>query len=110
MVLPPRPMGSLTDSGIEPPEGMDIEVPQVEDFAGGAEVMQQPDGSAMIQALMGGEGMAVEAEAYDHNANLAEIIDDAVLGEISSDLRLLMKMTWSQEKSGKKHTQKVLTF
>jgi hypothetical protein len=82
-------MGSLTDSGIEAPEGMNIEVPQVEDFAGGAEVMQQPDGSAIIQALMGGEaeGMEVQAEAYDHGANLAEIIDEAVLGEISSDLR-----------------------
>ena len=82
-------MGSLTDSGIEAPEGMNIEVPQVEDFAGGAEVMQQPDGSAIIQALMGGEaeGMEVQAEAYDHGANLAEVIDEAVLGEISSDLR-----------------------
>ena len=89
MAIPPRPMGSLTDSGIEAPEGMNIEVPQVEDFAGGAEVMQQPDGSAIIQALMGGEaeGMEVQAEAYDHGANLAEIIDEAVLGEISSDLR-----------------------
>jgi hypothetical protein len=89
MAIPPRPMGSLTDSGIEAPEGMNIEVPQVEDFAGGAEVMQQPDGSAIIQALMGGEaeGMEVQAEAYDHGANLAEIIDEAILGEISSDLR-----------------------
>ena len=89
MAIPPRPMGSLTDSGIEAPEGMNIEVPQVEDFAGGAEVMQQPDGSAIIQALMGGEaeGMEVQAEAYDHGANLAEVIDEAVLGEISSDLR-----------------------
>ena len=89
MAIPPRPMGSLTDSGIEAPEGMNIEVPQVEDFAGGAEVMQQPDGSAIIQALMGGEaeGMEVQAEAYDHGANSAEVIDEAVLGEISSDLR-----------------------
>ena len=91
MAIPPQPMGSLTDSGIEAPEGMSVEVPQPQDFAGGAEVMQQPDGSAMIQALMGGledgEGMAVEAEPYNHDANLAEIIDDDVLGEISSDLR-----------------------
>ena len=89
MALPPRPMGSLTDSGIEPPQGMEVEVPQVEDFAGGAEVIQQPDGSALVQALMGGmpDGIEVEAEAYDHMANLAEVIDEAVLGEISSELR-----------------------
>ena len=91
MAIPPQPMGSLTDSGIEAPEGMSVEVPQPQDFAGGAEVMQQPDGSAMIQALMGGledgDGMAVEAEPYNHDANLAEVIDDGVLGEISSDLR-----------------------
>jgi len=51
--------------------------------------MQQADGSALIQALMGGdpEGMEVEAEQYDHDANLAEIIDESVLGEISSELR-----------------------
>lgn len=89
MALPPQPMGSLTDSGIEAPQGMEVDVPQVEDFAGGAEVMQQADGSALIQALMGGEpdGIEVEAEQYDHMANLAEVIDEAVLGEISSELR-----------------------
>ena len=87
MALPPRPTGSLTDSGIE--EGMMVEVPQAEDFAGGAEVMQGADGSAIVQALMGGEpeGVEVQTEQYDHNANLAEIIDEAVLGEISSELR-----------------------
>ena len=89
MALPPQPMGSLTDSGIEAPQGMEVDIPQVEDFAGGAEVMQQADGSALIQALMGGEpdGIEVEAEQYDHMANLAEVLDEAVLGEISSELR-----------------------
>lgn len=89
MALPPRPVGSLIDSGIEAPEGMDIDIPQVEDFAGGAEVMQQADGSALIQALMGGapDGIEVETEQYDHMANLAEVIDDDILGEISSELR-----------------------
>ena len=89
MALPPQPMGSLLDSGIEAQQGMEVDVPQMEDFAGGAEIMQQADGSALIQALMGGdpEGMEVEAEQYDHDANLAEIIDESVLGEISSELR-----------------------
>ena len=89
MVLPPRPMGSLTDSGIEAVEGATVEVPQTEDFTGGAEIMQGADGSAIVQALMGGEpeGVMVQTEQYDHNANLAEIIDESVLGEISSELR-----------------------
>ena len=91
MALPPRPMGSLTDSGIEAPQGMEVEIPQAPDFAGGAEVVQQPDGSAIVQALMSGvaDGLEVETEQYDHMANLAEIIDDDVLGEISSELRSL---------------------
>ena len=91
MALPPRPMGSLTDSGIEAPQGMDVEIPQAPDFAGGAEVVQQPDGSAIVQALMSGvaDGLEVETEQYDHMANLAEIIDDGILGEISSELRSL---------------------
>jgi hypothetical protein len=83
-------MGSLVDSGIEAPEGMNVEIPQVEDFAGGAEVMEQADGTALIQALMGGggpDGIEVETEQYDHMANLAEVIDEGVLGEISSELR-----------------------
>lgn len=90
MAVPPRPMGSLIDSGIEAPEGMNVEIPQVEDFAGGAEVMEQADGTALIQALMGGggpDGIEVETEQYDHMANLAEVIDEGVLGEISSELR-----------------------
>ena len=36
---------------------------------------------------MGGEGMEVETEVYDHNANLADVLDDSILGELSSDLR-----------------------
>tara|TARA_R100001440_G_scaffold49766_1_gene69724 strand:+ start:30313 stop:32769 length:2457 start_codon:yes stop_codon:yes gene_type:complete len=82
-------MGSLTDSGIEAPEGIEVDVPQVEDFAGGAEILQDVDGGAIVQALMGGveEGIEVEAAVYDHNANLAEILDESTLGEISSELR-----------------------
>ena len=89
MALPPRPMGSLTDSGIEAPEGIEVDVPQVEDFAGGAEILHDVDGGAIVQALMGGaeEGIEVQTAVYDHNANLAEILDESTLGEISSELR-----------------------
>ena len=41
-----------------------------------------PEGVEMI-----GEEVEIEAEEYDHAANLAEVLDDSVLGELSSDLR-----------------------
>ena len=37
--------------------------------------------------LIGDEDLEVEAEEYDHAANLADVLDDGVLGELSSDLR-----------------------
>lgn len=87
MATPPRPIGPLVDSGIEAPEGMNVEVPQPETFEGGAEIMQNPDGGATIQALMGEESIMVQAEQYDHNANLAEVLDEKLLNELSSELR-----------------------
>jgi len=37
--------------------------------------------------LASDEVVEVEAEPYDHGANLAEVLDDSVLGELSSDIR-----------------------
>ena len=57
------------------PEEMQIELSMGEELPEGIE-------------LAGEEEMVmVEAEVYDHNANLAEILDDRTLGELSSDLR-----------------------
>tara|TARA_R110000782_G_scaffold88272_1_gene170461 strand:- start:31 stop:2463 length:2433 start_codon:yes stop_codon:yes gene_type:complete len=68
---------------------VDIDIPQVEDFAGGAEVIEDGMGGAIVQAL---EGMLdgdaeVMTEEYDHDANIAEVLPENILGEISSDLR-----------------------
>ena len=88
MAIPPRPIGSLTDSGIQGTQGTTVEVNTPEDFAGGAEVLQSPDGSAIVQSLLeNAENIEVETEAYVHDANLAEIVDESVLSELSSDLR-----------------------
>ena len=88
MSVPPDRMMGMVDSALEAVPGMEVELPQVEDFAGGAEIMEDGAGGAIIQALMGGAGGAeVQAEQYDHNANLAEVLDDSILGEISSELR-----------------------
>ena len=87
MSVPSNMMQGMVDSSIEAVPGMEVDIPQPEDFAGGAEIMDDGAGGAIIQALMGAEGAEVVTEEYDHNANLAEILDESILGEISSDLR-----------------------
>ena len=88
MAIPPRPIGSLTDSGLQQTQGTTVEVNAPEDFAGGAEVLQSPDGSALVQSILeNAEDIEVETEEYVHDANLAEIVDDGILSELSSDLR-----------------------
>ena len=88
MAIPPRPIGSLTDSGLQQTQGTTVEVNAPEDFAGGAEILQSPDGSAIVQSILeNAENIEVETEAYVHDANLAEIVDESVLSELSSDLR-----------------------
>ena len=88
MALPP-----LLDSGISPEDMMpteasvDISVPQPEDFAGGAEVLDDGQGGAIIQALAEAMQGAEEEAQIPHNANLADFLEDGYLGEISSDLR-----------------------
>jgi hypothetical protein len=86
-------MGSIVDSGQtqggfdENLPSVDVSVPQVEDFAGGAEVIPQEDGTAVVQALA---DMIQQAEAeapMEHNANLADFLDEGYLGELSTELR-----------------------
>jgi len=87
MALPP-----IVDSGIAPEDMMpteasvDVSVPQPETFEGGAEVIQDGQGGAVVQALMEMMG-AQQEQNIDHYDNLAEHLDEAYLGEISSDLR-----------------------
>ena len=79
MALPPQ----MTDMAMGPggpvdqmPAELQVEVPSTED--------QLPDGIELV----GEEQMIeVEAAAYDHNANLAEVLDGSVLGSLSSDLQ-----------------------
>ena len=88
MSIPPDRMMGMVDSAMEAVPGMEVDVSQPEDFAGGAEVMDDGAGGAIIQALLGDEtGAEVVTEEYDHNANLAEVLDESILGEISSELR-----------------------
>jgi len=87
MSIPPDQMMGMVDSAIDAVPGMEVDVPQPEDFAGGAEIIEGADGSAIVQAMQGITGAEVVTEEYDHNANLAEVLDDSLLREISSELR-----------------------
>jgi len=88
MALPPRPLGSLVDSALVPEEqGMEISIDGPISFDGGAEVLQQDDGSALVRALAGAmeEELSIE-ELIPHDANLSEYLDDGTLAEIANDL------------------------
>ena len=78
MALPPQMVDMAMGAGgpaEQLPEEMMVELP-AEDML--------PEG---IELAGMEESIEVQAPMYDHNANLAEILDDSVLGSLSSDLR-----------------------
>ena len=94
MALPPRFMGSSVDQPLQTDE-MDpnlqmeeVSVPAPMDFSGGAEVIEGDDGSAivrsMIEAAEADAAAGQELIAFDDN--LAEYLDDSVLGELATEL------------------------
>lgn len=90
MALPPSPMGmvdrSLSMEDVDPAlqlEEIDVEAPM--DFAGGAEVLEQEDGSAIIRALIEA-AEASEEEAIPFDANLADFLEDSTLSDLASEL------------------------
>ena len=87
MALPPNmvaPGLNLDDTAGLPDLEMEISSPEM--FEGGAEVIDDGEGGAIVQAI----GMADEmdqAELIPFDANLAEFLEDSTLGELSSELR-----------------------
>ena len=78
MALPPQMVDMAMGAGgpaDQMPEELMVELP---------EENMLPDG---IELAGMEEMVEVQAEMYDHNANLAEILDDSVLGTLSSELR-----------------------
>jgi hypothetical protein len=92
MAMPPRPMGSLTDAGMmqggmsEDLPSVDVPVNEPINFDGGAEVIDDGQGGAIIQELVAQLEESGE-QLIAHDDNLAEYLDDGYLGELSSDLR-----------------------
>tara|TARA_R100001594_G_scaffold146750_2_gene198600 strand:+ start:609 stop:3068 length:2460 start_codon:yes stop_codon:yes gene_type:complete len=80
------------EPGIKPedmmggPASVDVSVPQPQTFEGGAEVVQNPQGGATVQALAQAMGQQQEPQ-IPHDANLAEQLDESYRGELSSELR-----------------------
>ena len=82
MALPPKPLAGMIE-GAMGPGGPDMAPDQMLDVE--IEVQGQPELPLGIE-MVGEEQMEVEVEEYNHNANLAEVLDDSILGTLSSDL------------------------
>ena len=92
MALPPQPFGNMVDRDLNqlgPMDGADVDVsvPMAEQFEGGAQITSNPDGSAIVEALTGMPlGGFTEEELIPFDSNLAEFLEEDILGEIASDL------------------------
>ncbi len=87
MALPPNmvvPGLDLDDTAGLPDVEIPIDVPM--EFPDGAEIIEDGDGGAIVQAIREGE-MEIPDEAIPFDANLAEVLDEGTLGELSSELR-----------------------
>ena len=88
MALPPNMV--VPGLNLDDTEGLPdvaVDVPSQIDFSGGAEVIDDGQGGAIVQAMLGmDEESAEELPPIEHDANLAEYLDEAILGEISSEL------------------------
>jgi len=81
MALPPQ----MVDSAMGPGgPGMSMEEQMTEVQVPMSDMEQLPPNIEL--AGMEEEAMEIETEEYDHNANLAEVLSDSVLGSLSSDL------------------------
>tara|TARA_R100000149_G_C5878123_1_gene142279 strand:+ start:894 stop:3344 length:2451 start_codon:yes stop_codon:yes gene_type:complete len=68
------------------PASVDVPVPQPPNFEGGAEVIQNPEGGAIVQALA--QSIAQQPQQQvGHMDNLADLIDEGYRGELSSELK-----------------------
>lgn len=93
MALPPRSMGPMVDrpAGTDEPDPElqleEVPVDKPMDFSGGAEITEGDDGSAVLRALVEeAEASGMGEELIEHDANLAEYLQDGTLGALASEL------------------------
>tara|TARA_B110000902_G_scaffold84403_2_gene100212 strand:+ start:953 stop:3493 length:2541 start_codon:yes stop_codon:yes gene_type:complete len=87
MALPPNmvvPGLDLDDTQGLPDLEIDVSSPEM--FEGGAEVIDDGQGGAIVQAMSMADEMD-QGELIPFESNLAEFLDDSTLGELSSELR-----------------------
>ena len=78
MALPPQMVDMAMGAGGPAdmmPEEIQVELPAEDQLPDGIELMGEE------------QGFEIQAEMYDHGANLAEVLSDSELGSLSSDLR-----------------------
>lgn len=79
--------GIMADDPLAPTVEVSVNAPM--EFPGGAEVIDDGQGGAIIQALLGSpenDGGVTVDPSLAHDANLAEYLDDSIMGEIASEL------------------------
>ena len=87
MALPPIVAQGLDlDDNMGLPE-VEIPVNAPMEFPGGAEVIDDGQGGAIIQALSEAQNLPTQEQLIPFDANLSEFLDDGTLGELSSELR-----------------------
>ena len=89
MALPPNMVapGLNLDDTAGLPE-IEVSVDEPMQFPNGAEVIDDGEGGAIVQALLAGEdNLPSQEELIPFDANLSEFLDDGTLGELSSELR-----------------------
>jgi hypothetical protein len=87
MALPPNMITSgidLDDTAGLPELEIDVSSPEM--FEGGAEVIEDGEGGAIVRAMSMADEMD-QSELIPFEANLAEFLDDSVLAELSTELR-----------------------
>ena len=88
MALPPIVAPGIRAEDMDPSAAsVDVSVPQPEGFEGGAEVIPDGQGGAIVQALQAMMAGQEEQQGIPHSANLAEYLEDGYLREISTQLR-----------------------
>jgi len=88
MALPPIVAPGIRAEDMDPSAAsVDVSVLQPEGFEGGAEVIPDGQGGAIVQALQAMMAGQEEQQGIPHSANLAEYLEDGYLREISTQLR-----------------------
>jgi hypothetical protein len=88
MALPPIVAPGIRVEDMDPSAAsVDVSVLQPEGFEGGAEVIPDGEGGAIVQALQAMMAGMEEEQSIPHGANLAEYLEDGYLREISTQLR-----------------------